>query len=81
MLLKVFRVSIHEVDGVNGKAARTNNIEVRVGFKKPFEPGLKDYKRYDYNSVCGIIAGPGVLAGVTSLSCDGKLLTVLRHNR
>ena len=54
---------------------------MRVGFKKPFEPGLEDYKRYDYNSVCGIIPGPGVFAGVTTLSCDGKLLYVLRHNR
>ena len=68
---KVSGVSIYE-RGVH--AARTNNIEVRVGFRKPFEPGLKSYEKYDYNNVCGIIPGPGVDGGsVTTFTCDGNL--------
>ena len=65
-------VSLYEKD--DGAAARTNNIEVRVGFKGPFQPGLESYQQYDYNRVCGTIPGPGVPSAVTTFTCDGNFI-------
>ena len=47
---------------------------MRVGFKKPFKPGLGSYEKYDYNKVCGTILGPGIAATTTTFTCDGKNL-------
>ena len=69
---KVSGLSIHEREG--HEAARTNNIEVRVGFRKPLKPGSDNSKKYDYNNVCGTLAGPGIRNTISSLTCDGKLL-------
>ena len=63
-------ISIYERDAA--QASRTNTIEVRVGFKKPFKPGLDVYPKYDYNNVCGTIPGPGIRNSITTFTCDGK---------
>ena len=74
---KVSGLSIFERE--SSSAARTNNIEVRVGFRKPFRPGREDYRKYDYNNVCGTIAGPGIANSISTLTCDGKVCSSERR--
>ena len=66
----------------NVYANRTKNIEVRVGNEKPFERNTNGNSVYTINKVCGLIDGPGIASGTTTLNCQipiyGRYVTLQR---
>ena len=69
----------HEVTGVQMVerkdccAQRTNNIEMRVGYVKPFESGNGEMI-YTSNEICGMFVGPGVVGKISPISCTSPLV-------
>ena len=54
--------------------SRTSDIEVRVGFEKPFEKRTNGDTLFKANSVCGVFKGPAIPDIASSVPCSTPLL-------
>ena len=71
-LLKVTGVSMVERAGCC--AARTTDINIRVGMKNPPADGTGGDVEFTENKLCGIFIGPGQLGTTSFRNCDGELI-------
>ena len=63
----------------------THNIEARVGYLRPFYPGMRGGELYSYNTVCGLVEGPGLKSLPSIINCseplEGRYVTLQTKQR
>ena len=63
----------------------TQNIEARVGYLRPFYPGMSSGQLYSYNTVCGEVEGPGLKTLPSIINCseplEGRYVTLQTKKR
>ena len=65
----VLEVAFSESDDIG---CVTHDIEVRVGFGRPFQHNTGGETVYQHNRVCGLFAGPGAPFSRSVVTCTGN---------
>lgn len=70
---------------ISNKDNVTQNIEARVGYSRPFYPGLSSGELYSSNTVCGVVEGPGLKTVPSIINCseplEGRYVTLQTKQR